>query len=92
MRTRLHSARKVDRRDTKNIYAEDHQSYGRSAYDPLVVKLRQEEGFFYVYIEKIQLAMEVEEIAPGDKSVPIQHNPVPLADLDPRFEPIRRRA
>lgn len=52
-RFRLNTARRVDRQDNRMTYEEDHPMHGRSAYDVLTVRIRQEKGFFYVRLEKI---------------------------------------
>jgi hypothetical protein len=54
-RSRLHNARSIDRSDNTVIYREDVDNplYGRSVYDPFVVRLKEdEEGMWWIYIER----------------------------------------
>ena len=51
-RLRLHSARAIDRKDNKETYPDDHKLYGRSIYDQLVVRLREEGKKWWMYIER----------------------------------------
>lgn len=55
-RSRLHYARQVDRRDNLQICSEDEPLYGRSVYDTLVVRIKEDtEGAWWVYIEHATL-------------------------------------
>jgi hypothetical protein len=40
-RLRLHSSRKIDRKDNMILYGEDHPMYGRSVYDQLTMRIRK---------------------------------------------------
>lgn len=51
-RSRLHNARSVDRRDNTTIYELGDPLYGRSAYDTLIVRIKEDtDGHHWVYIE-----------------------------------------
>lgn len=50
-RVRLHTARRIDREENATMYGPDHPMYGKSVYDPLVIKIRPIRGQWYVYIE-----------------------------------------
>lgn len=66
LRTRLHTARRIDRTENMKTYDPTHPMYGKSMYDKLVVRLKNFNGNFYVYVERvrppsnIQLLSEVE--------------------------------
>ncbi len=67
-RSRLHNARSVDRRDNTTIYELGDALYGRSVYDPLIVRIRQdEESLWWVYIEHTSIdKMVVESLSEED--------------------------
>lgn len=55
LRSRLHYARRVDRSDNSHLDESD-ELYGRSVYDPLVVRIKQDvEEEWWVYIERATL-------------------------------------
>jgi hypothetical protein len=61
-RARLNYARVIDRRDNCSIYTENDPLYGRSVYDPLMARIRQDtEGGWWVYIEHTNLEERVVE-------------------------------
>lgn len=61
-RSRLHYARQVDRRDNLQIYDESDPLFGRSVYDTLVVRIREDtEGAWWVYIEHASIEDKVVE-------------------------------
>ena len=61
-RSRLHYARQIDRRDNLQIYDESDQLYGRSVYDTLVARIKEDtEGAWWVYIQHAQLGDKVVE-------------------------------
>lgn len=51
-RMRLHMARKIDREDNALIYAKGEFMHGRSEYDRLTMKIRNEEGKIWLYLER----------------------------------------
>ena len=62
LRSRLHNARKVDRVDNTHICEPTDPLYGRSVYDPLIVRIRQDtEGCYWVYIEHTSIDKMVVE-------------------------------
>lgn len=62
-RLRLHAARAIDRKDNKEIYADDHKYHGRSIYDVIKATVKNIKGKFYVYLEKLDgNNLEVEPI------------------------------
>jgi hypothetical protein len=52
-RVRLHTARAIDRKDNKEIYADGERLHGRSIYDVIRATVRNIEGGFYIYLEKM---------------------------------------
>ena len=54
-RLRMNAARKIDREDNAETYAEtpDHPLFGRSMYDGLQLKIRDGDGATYLIIEKV---------------------------------------
>lgn len=66
-RSRVHTARTIDRRDNAETYGEEHPLYGRSVYDEVICKIRQE-GEGYVLIMEISTArkFDVESLKEGD--------------------------
>lgn len=55
MRSRLHYARQIDRRDNSSL-PEDDELYARSAFDVLIVRIKADvEGKYWVYIERSTL-------------------------------------
>lgn len=57
LRMRLHQARKIDRRENRKVYPEDHPMHGSSAYDGLVVRIKLIDGSAWVYVEKHSAAI-----------------------------------
>lgn len=52
-RSRFQQARALDRVQSKRIYPETDKLYGKSAYDVLVCRIKEDsEGMFWVYIER----------------------------------------
>ena len=62
LRTRLHYARKLNREQAKEIFPDDHPDHGKSAYDPLVVRVHHDGDGWWVYIEPRMVQGEVEEL------------------------------
>ena len=55
-RARVHNARRVDREDNLTIYTQEDPLWGRSVYDPFIVRIKQDtEGAWWVYIEHTSL-------------------------------------
>ena len=63
LRGRLHYARNLHRKESREIYEPDDPNYDISVYDPLVVKIREADGAWWVYIEHRRVAGEVQELA-----------------------------
>lgn len=57
-RGRVHSLRFLDRKENKKIYAEDHPMYGRSVYDPLMVKTEDATTVAIIKLEGVEFDLE----------------------------------
>lgn len=51
LRMRIHQARKIERDENAKTYERGHPMHGRSMYDRLVVRVREEDSRWYVYVE-----------------------------------------
>ena len=66
-RMRMQQYRKLDRQDSTLIYEKGDPKYGVSTYDPLVVKIKNVEGEFYVQVEHVGLGLgEIEPLTPEE--------------------------
>jgi len=53
---RMHQYRSLERRQSKRLYDRDDIRHGKSEFDPLVVKVREDtEGHWWVYVERANL-------------------------------------
>lgn len=88
-RLRLHTARRIDRKDNQMIYPDlEHPMHGRSIYDDIAARIRPdgEEGV-WLYLEKISAReFEVESLSEVEEE--IDDNPIPRR---PVVEAIKRR-
>jgi hypothetical protein len=57
---RVHSFRSIDRKENRKIYPEHHPMYGRSVYDPLMVKT--EDSTTVIIIKLDEASFNIEEI------------------------------
>jgi len=71
-RMRLNYARVLDRRFNKGRYPIDHPMHGRSEYDALTTRLREQGGRYWVYVERKPTIEIIEEIPEDDKAEPIK--------------------
>lgn len=82
LRMRLHNARKIDRKDSTEIYSDGHPMFGQSIYDKLAVRLRTEDGKVWLYVEQISLDFKIENL--GE---PIDEAPTETEIEEPEIEP-----
>ena|SRR5271166_1039341 len=70
MRNRLHHARRIDRDDNRETYKDnpDHPLYGRSAYDGLAVRVRENGEETTIILDKIECREFIVESL-GDEDV-----------------------
>ena len=53
-RMRLHTSRKIDRQDNTRTYSEEHVMHGKSAYDPLIMRIKTlTDGTAWLRMEKV---------------------------------------
>ena len=66
-RMRMQQFRKLDRQDSMMIYEKGDPQYCVSAYDPLVVKIKNDNGQFYVQVEHVGLGLgKIEPLTTSD--------------------------
>ena len=63
LRVRLHQARILLRRESLSIYAEEDPNHGASPYDSLMVRIREADDSWWVYIEPRAVNGAIEELA-----------------------------
>jgi hypothetical protein len=63
-RLQLHKARRADRELNQQIYEPEHELFGRSIYDQMIVRIKPENGFWYVMIERF--SGEIESLSETD--------------------------
>lgn len=83
-RTRLHYARTIERKDNKEIYAVGERLHGRSVYDVIRCTIRNIEGSFYIYLEKLATP-EVESIEDEPVPEPVEEEAKPTPAIDRRL-------
>lgn len=99
LRMRIQYARRIDRLDNRMTYEQGDPLYGRSVYDSLVMRLKQVDGRFWVYLEvrsieklNIESLSEVPHGTVAESDDEDEDLPEP-ADTDvelPEPEPLRR--
>lgn len=55
---RVHSCRYLDRKENKKIYAIDHPMYGKSVYDPLMVRTESPTVVAVIKLEGVDFDLE----------------------------------
>ena len=71
-RTRLHTARQIDRSDNARTYTDpEHKMHGRSIFDPIMGRLKTIRGKVYIYLENTAganiVAEPLSEIEDGEQ-------------------------
>jgi hypothetical protein len=65
-RLRLHQARKIDRKDNRELYNEGHPMHGRSVYDVLTAKIKKFDNGAWLRIERLDTReFEIESLTEG---------------------------
>lgn len=81
LRTRLHTARDIDRRDNAAVYDQDHPLYWRSIYDDIICKIVQNETGTWLVLEKLSgRVFEIYEIEDEEDALLIEHEDVQLLE------------
>jgi hypothetical protein len=63
-RIRLHTARKIDRLDNQITYPETHAMHGKSPYDALTMRIRNQKGDWWLRLERIDAReFEIESLS-----------------------------
>ena len=63
LRMRLHTARKISRKENAETYSEGHPLHGRSAYDKFACRVREVNSEWYVYVERHQSDFDIEGLS-----------------------------
>lgn len=67
-RIRLHTARKIDRIDNREIYDQGHKMHGRSVYDQLTMRIRKAGDHAWLHLERIDAReFEIESLTEPEK-------------------------
>ena len=78
-RLRLHSARKIDRKDNLEAYHENHPMHGRSPYDRLTVRIRRFDGGAWLRLERLDAReFEIESLSEEPSQPELFTNPPPM--------------
>lgn len=95
LRMRFHQARAIDRKDNMAVYEDGDALYGRSIYDPLVLRIREDDDNVWLYIEKIQIRGLVQPLSEIEEyealPVPAQPRLIEQAPAPLQLEHIKRR-
>lgn len=90
LRMRIHQARKLERDDNAKTFERGHPMHGRSVFDKLIVRIRNEDEVWYVYVE--HGGVDTTLIEPlGDKLLEGPEPttlPAPEAELEAEFEEV----
>lgn len=70
MRSRIHYARHIDRKDNAQNFDFDHPMYDKSIYDPLSVRFVHERSFIWLYLENSGNAEYTVEEIPDEHQAP----------------------
>lgn len=73
-RMRCNQVRVLQRQFNTQAFDKGHPQHGASAWDALVIRYRQDDGKWYIYVERVSFGMG--EIEPLGETVPqIEHEP-----------------
>jgi hypothetical protein len=96
-RIRLHTARKIDRIDNKDVYEERHPLYGRSVYDQLTMRIRKAADCAWLRLERIDTReFEIESLTEPETEPELAFTQTALIVKEPErptvheTQPIRR--
>ena len=95
-RIRLHTARRIDRTDNMETYEQGHPMYGRSAYDPLTMRIREKNGEVWLRMEKVNAReFEVTSLSKESPEPQLDFKPTPppqrIVEKILEVKPLRRR-
>ena len=96
-RIRLHTARKIDRLDNKDIYEQGHRMHGRSVYDQLTMRIRKADDHAWLRLERIDARVfEIESLTEPETEPQLAFTQTALIVKEPQrptvheTQPIRR--
>lgn len=85
LRMRLNQARSINRDENQRTYEPGHPLYGRSAYDRLMVRIKERGDKVYVYIEQVanftRVIESLSEIEPEVEGTEEVEEPVKVETL-----------
>lgn len=89
-RIRLHTARRIDREENMQIYPESHAMYGKSAYDPLTMRVRKDSnGSAWLRLERTDTRQfQVESLSEPEVEPELKFNQIVVLQ-NPKKEPER---
>lgn len=103
-RLRLHTARRIDRKDNLDVFPAEHAMHGKSPYDPLIMRLKRtaDGEVTWLRLEKVDAReFEVESLTDGDTEPELELKPIPVykpptgmmevKSVRPRPEILKRR-
>jgi len=77
-RIRLHTARRIDRTDNLETYGYGHPMHGKSAYDPLTMRIREMADGIWLRLEKVDAReFEVASLADDEPQPELAFKPAP---------------
>ena len=83
-RIRLHTARKIDRQDNKDIYDQGHPMHGRSVYDQLTMRIRKTNDFAWLRLERIDTReFEIESLTEPEREPELAFTQTALVVKEP---------
>src|SRR5689334_805423 len=63
LRARIHYARKLTRQANMETYPPDHPMFGRSEYDKISVRIREEDEGVFLYLEHVTAPTAIESLS-----------------------------
>jgi hypothetical protein len=100
-RLRLHTARRIDRKDNLDIYPSEHAMHGKSPYDPLIMRIKSTaDGTTWLRLEKVDAReFTIESLADDDVEPELEFKPPPkyqppmieVRPIRPRPDVLKRR-
>lgn len=86
LRARMHQARVLHRKEAARMYPKEDPRHGISAWDPLICRVKQSRGQWYLYVETQEIADSlIEPIPADDDALP---GPAPMPQLEDQREKV----
>lgn len=100
-RLRLHTARRIDRKDNLEVYPDGHAMHGKSPYDPLVMRIKYTaDDTTWLRLEKVEAReFEIESLGDGEIEPELEFtigkqppaNVLDVQPIRPRPDVLKRR-